>query len=268
MKTPTIISMVNQKGGVSKTTTTVNLGASLAMKGYKVLLIDLDPQCNLTQSLVGDIEPDQRCVATCLLEESGLSGVILPTSTPNLFVVPSGEDMTGIDLLLVGKTARETVLKRCLGKTKLEGFDFVLIDTAPYISLLTVNALSASTHYIVPTTAEYLPLRGIEKLTENVEQTRSLINPALRCLGVVITQFDTRKAITGQVETALKDILGDDLFAVRIRVNVKFSSAPIDQQTIFQYEQSQGKGSDDYATLADEVLARLGLDSQPKVVNG
>ena len=195
--------------------------------------------------------------------------MIIGTTTPNLYVVPAGEDMAGIDLLLVGKTARETVLKRCLEKTKLEGFDFVLIDTAPYISLLTVNALSASTHYIVPTTAEFLPLRGIEKLTQNVESTRALINPGLESLGVLITQYDIRKAITGQVESALKDMLGSNLFNTRIRVNTKFSSSPIDQQTIFQFEQHQGKGSEDYAAFTTEVLSRLRVKATSnEVVNG
>jgi chromosome partitioning protein len=269
MRQPTIISMVNQKGGVSKTTTTANLGAGLAQRGYKVLLIDLDSQCNLTQSLVGDIDPEQRCVANCMLEETSLSKVILPTKTPNLFLVPAGEDMTGIDLNLVGVLSREGVLKRCLAKTELSGFEFVLIDTAPYISLLTVNALVASTHYLVPTTAEYLPLRGIERLTQNVQRVKETLNPQLSLLGVAITQYDTRKAITGQVEEALSDELGEALFSTKIRINTKFSSSPIEQQTIFQYESSKaGKGSEDYEALTSEVLERLGLTSSKEAVNG
>lgn len=268
MKSPIVISCVNQKGGVSKTTTTVNLGAGLAQRGYKVLLIDLDSQCNLTQSLVGDLHAQQRCVANCLLEETGFQGVIAQTKVTNLFLVPAGEDMTGIDLNLVGVLSREAVLKRSLGKSNLSAFDFILIDTAPYISLLTVNALVASTHYIVPTTAEYLPLRGIERLTQNVQNVKDTLNPSLSLLGVVLTQYDSRKAITGQVETALKEELGDSLFSTRIRINTKFSSSPIDQQTIFEYEQNEGKGSEDYDALTLEVLTRLGLVLEKGVVNG
>jgi chromosome partitioning protein len=269
MKRPRIISVVNQKGGVSKTTTTANLGAGLALKGYKVLLIDLDSQCNLTQSLVGDIGQGQREIAHCILEETSLAGVILPTKTQNLFLTPAGEEMSDVDINLVGVTARESVLKRCLAKTDLSSFDFVLIDTAPYISLVTVNALVASSHYLIPTTAEYLPVRGIERLQANVQKFSELLNPELSFLGAVITQYDTRKAITGQVEELLKEELGADLLNTRVRINTKFSSSPIEQQTIYQYENDgQGKGTEDYSSLTTEVLERLGLTNRVEVANG
>ena len=268
MRKPRIISVVNQKGGVSKTTTTANLGAGLALRGFKVLLIDLDSQCNLTQSLVGDISEGQREIAHCILEETGLSGVIVPTRTQGLYLAPAGEEMSGVDLDLVGVTARENVLKRCLAKTDLSSFDFVLIDTAPYISLVTVNALAASSHYIIPTTAEYLPFKGIERLQANVSRVKEVLNPELSLLGVLVTQYDTRKAITGQVEEALKQVLGKDLFATRIRINTKFSSCPIEQQTIYQFEQQDGKGSEDYLSLTTEVSERLGLVNRGEVVNG
>lgn len=269
MKKPTIISVVNQKGGVSKTTTTANLGAGLALKGFKVLLVDLDSQCNLTQSLVGDIGEGQREIAHCILEETNLAGVILPTKTPGLFLTPAGEEMSDVDINLVGVTARESVLKRCLTKTDLSSFDFVLIDTAPYISLVTVNALVASTHYLIPTTAEYLPVRGIERLQANVRKFSELLNSDLSFLGAVITQYDTRKTITGQVEELLKEELGEGLFATRIRVNTKFSSSPIRLQTIYQYEDDgHGKGTEDYLSLTAEVLERLGLTNKVEVANG
>lgn len=269
MRKPTIISIVNQKGGVSKTTTTANLGAGLALQGYKVLLVDLDSQCNLTQSLVGDIGQGHREIAHCILEETSLTGVILPTKTPNLFLTPAGEEMSDVDINLVGVTARESVLKRCLNKTDLSSFDFVLIDTAPYISLVTVNALVASTHYLIPTTAEYLPVRGIERLQANVRKFSELLNPELSFLGAVITQYDTRKAITGQVEELLRDELAKDLLTTRIRINTKFSSSPIDQKTIYQYENDgQGKGTEDYLALTIEVLERLGVPRKGEVANG
>lgn len=269
MRKPTIISVVNQKGGVSKTTTTANLGAGLALKGFKVLLIDLDSQCNLTQSLVGDISEGQREIANCLLDETSLSDVIVPTKTAGLFLAPAGEELSGVDLDLVGVTAREKILSLCLSKTDLSSFDFVLIDTAPYISLVTVNALTASTHYIIPTTAEYLPFRGIERLQANIGTVREKLNPELSFLGVLVTQYDTRKTITAQVEEALKQVLGKDLFSTRIRINTKFSSCPIEQQTIYQYEQDrERKGAEDYDSFTTEVLERLGLTNRAEVVNG
>ena len=174
-----------------------------------------------------------------------------------------------MDINLVGVTARESVLKRCLAKTDLSSFDFVLIDTAPYISLVTVNALVASTHYLIPTTAEYLPVRGIERLQANVQRFSELLNSDLSFLGAVITQYDTRKTITGQVEELLKEELGKDLFSTRIRINTKFSSSPIDQQTIYQFEDDRaGKGTEDYLSLTAEVLERLGLTNRAEVVNG
>lgn len=268
MRRPITISVVNQKGGVSKTTTTANLGAGLALEGYKVLLIDLDSQCNLTQSLVGDIQEGQREVAHCIFQETSLTGVILPTKTSNLFIAPAGEEMADVDINLVGVTARESVLKRCINKTDLGSFDFILIDTAPYISLVTVNALVASTHYLIPTTAEYLPVRGIERLQSNVNKFRQLLNSELSFLGVVMTQYDTRKAITGQIEEVLQKELGSELFSTKIRINTKFSSSPIEQQTIYQYENdTHGKGTEDYLSLTTEVLNRLGLIDRGGVVN-
>jgi len=159
------------------------------------------------------------------------------------------------------------VLKRCLDKTDLSRFDAVLIDTAPYISLLTVNALVASTHYIVPTLAEYLPVRGIERLTQNVQRVRETLNSKLALLGVVITQYDTRKSVTARIEELLVEELGDDLFKTRIRINTLFSSAPMYRDTIFQYEENSGKGTQDYDALTTEVVERLGLASM-RAANG
>jgi chromosome partitioning protein len=177
--------------------------------------------------------------------------------------------MCDVDINLVPVFSRESVLKRCLKKTDASSFDFVLIDTAPYISLVTVNALVASTHYLIPTTAEYLPVRGIERLQANVRKFSELLNPELSFLGAVITQYDTRKAITGQVEELLKDELGASLLSTRIRINTKFSSSPIEQQTIYQYENDgQGKGTEDYFSLTTEVLQRLGFTSEEAVANG
>ena len=214
MKQPRIVSVVNQKGGVSKTTTTANLGAGLALRGYKVLLIDLDSQCNLTQSLVGDIGQGQREIAHCILEETSLAGVILPTKTAGLFLTPAGEEMSDVDINLVGVT-------------------------------------------------------GIERLQANVQRFSELLNSDLSFLGAVITQYDTRKTITGQVEELLKEELGKDLFSTRIRINTKFSSSPIDQQTIYQFEDDRaGKGTEDYLSLTAEVLERLGLTNRAEVANG
>lgn len=250
-----VISLVNQKGGVGKTTTTLNLGCGLVKAGYKVLLVDLDPQCNLTQSISDNLPAVN--VADCIINEEPFNSVIVPTTTEGLDLAPAGESMTGIDLVLVGKLSRETLLKRCLLATaNISKYDFILIDTAPYVSLLTVNALVASDFYLVPTTAEVLPLKGIETLTVNVNKIRNALNNQLKMLGVVITQYDSRLGVTRQVEEILKENLEEYLLTTHIRINTRFKEAPASRESIFSYEES-GRGSEDYMSLTEEILAKL-----------
>jgi len=261
-----IISITNQKGGVSKTTTTINLGAGLANRGYRVLLVDLDCQCNLTQALHGNVEDGDLEIAHCLVGDKQVADIILETNTPNLYLAPAGDDMTGIDIPLLNAMARESILKKHLAKIESQ-FDFILIDNSPYIGILAVNALVASSHYLIPTIADYLPVRGIDKLRGAIEDIREALNPELECLGTLITQYDVRKTITKQVEELLAEQMGELLFQNKVRINAKFCSAPIDKQTIYQHEQPQSKGCEDYEAVTEELLSKLGMQSQ-RAVNG
>lgn len=265
---PTIISILNQKGGVAKTTTTLNLGAGLALRGFQVLVIDLDLQANLTQSLIGDLDPDAPSVAESLLYEVGLDKIIQKTTTENLFLAPAGPTMVGLDLNLSGVMGREQVLKQCLRKTKgIEDFDVILLDNPPYFTLVSINSLVASNYYLIPVSCQYLPMKGIQLLNENINKVRAKLNPDLALLGVALTMYDRRQSITSEVENLLQGELGDLLFNTRIRINTKFISTPIDQQTIFQYEKN-GKGSDDYEALTLEVIQRLNLQTMEIASNG
>jgi chromosome partitioning protein len=261
---PLVISIINAKGGVGKTTTTVNLGAGLALRGYKVLLIDIDLQANLTHSLIGDISPGVRNIAEALVEETGLDGLITATATPNLFLVPAGESLTGIDLDLSGKTARESILKHCIQDTRaIKDFDIVLIDNPPYFSLATLNSLVASTHYLVPLSCEYLPMVGVRVLEDKIQQVKKKLNNSLQLLGILLTMYDKREGITRDIAEVVREEFAKDVFSTVIRINTKYKAIPIDQQTIFQYEDAekkQKKGSEDYESLTDEVVSRLEAD--------
>lgn len=267
---PIVISILNAKGGVGKTTTTVNLGAGLARRGYKVLVIDIDLQANLTHSLLGGaLETDQPSIAEALLYATGLESMIRETTTENLYIVPAGETLMNVDIKLTNVMGREKVLKKCIRKTKgIEQFDIILIDNPPYMSLATLNSLVASTHYLIPVSCEYLPMVGVKLLNENIAEIQEELNPGLHLLGVLLTMFDKREGITTQVEQILREDLAEAVFTTTIRINTKFKSAPVARQTIFQYEKgSEGKGSDDYEAATSEVIERLitegSLDRRP-----
>lgn len=260
MKKPVIISVLNHKGGVGKTTTTVNLGAGLALKGLKVLLIDLDVQANLTHQLIGDLGDAERNVCEAMLDETPLDDIIRPTGTERLFIAPAGESLIELDINLFNMMGREQVLKNCIRATKaIESFDVVLIDNPPYVSLATVNSLVASHYYLVPVSCEYFPMLGIKYLNKSVGRVRKL-NPSLAPLGVALTMYDQRESITSEVEELVREELADQVFNTVIRVNTKIKASPSTHQTIFQYENNpKGKSTEDYAALTKEVMNRLNL---------
>lgn len=261
MTTPTIVSIVNHKGGCLKTTVTANLGAALARAGRRVLLVDLDAQQNLTQSLLGTIgEVDGRpTLFDAFVEESSLDALILQTSQSNLDIVPCTEEFAGADLSLVSAVGRESILRECLAKTeRLAHYDVVLIDNPPSISLVVVNALVASDFFLVPCSAEYLPMVGLTLLANSVARIQK-VAPKLALLGVVITLFARNERICNQVEGMLRKELGDKLFRTRVRVNTKAKSAPAVRKTIFEYERDEaGRGTQDFTQLAVEFLSRVG----------
>lgn len=260
MTKPIIVSVVNHKGGCLKTTLTANLGAALARAGKRVLLLDLDAQQNLTQSLIGAMagSDDEKTLYDALVDEASLDDLIRPTAQGNLDIVPCTEEFAGADVSLVSAVGRESILKGCLGKTvRLAEYDFLLLDNPPSISLVVVNSLVASDFFLVPCSAEYLPMVGLTLLGNSVSKLQK-VAPDLSLLGVVVTLFARNERICNQVEGMLRKDLGEKLFKGRVRVNTKAKSAPAVRKTIFEYEQDEkGRGTLDYTELAVEFLARV-----------
>lgn len=267
MNKPTIISIVNHKGGVLKTTTTVNLSAALAKLGKRVLVCDLDPQQNLTASLVGlsPYDDTARTLFDAFMDEGGFDDLIRETPTKGLDIVPSAEDFFAAELSLAPKEAREFALKTCFQKTKrLSEYDFVLIDNSPSVSLVTVNSLVASDYFLVPVSAEYLPLTGLIMLGNSIGRIQQKLAPRLTSLGVVLTLYHRSEKICRDVEKKLQSELGDMLCKTRIRVNTKAKTAPSVQKTILQFEDDAGgRGTEDYLALAKEVIARVEQAASP-----
>jgi len=252
------LAIANQKGGVGKTTTAVNLGSGLAQRGLRTLVIDLDIQCNTTHVLYRELSEDEEGVCEVILDEKKIDSIIKPTTTPNLFVAPAGESLAHADLNLAAMMGRDSILRHCLDSEMVNGFDYVLIDTSPYLGLLTVNALVCADYILIPVSCEFLPLLGIKWLLRTIAQVKQKLHPRIDILGYLLTMYDRREAITKDVEDILRDQFGDDVFATRIRVNTKHKAAPSEHKTIFEYEASvAGRGSTDYSRLTDEVLERL-----------
>jgi chromosome partitioning protein len=253
-----IFSVVNQKGGVLKTTLTGNLGAGLALKGYKVLVCDLDSQCNLTQSLIGDIGDDTN-ICEMLLNEKKVDSIIRDTQIENLKIVPAGESLAGAELTITNMMSRESILENCLDSDVVNDFDFVLIDNSPSIGLLPLNSLVASHYALIPVSCEYLPLIGLKYIIGTIERVQGnrKLNPNLKIFGYLLTLYDIRESITLQVESILRERFQDLVFKNVVRINTKAKSAPSRQQTIFQYEGLKGRGTEDYKSITLEFIEKL-----------
>ena len=254
----TIISVINHKGGAGKTTTTVNIAAGLAKLGKKVLAIDLDTQMNLTHSLIGDLEEHELNIAEAILNEKvSLKDIVKHTQVENLHIAPSGESMVDLDLKLHSSPVRrEFKLKDILKADDIGSYDFILIDNPPHISFTTVNSLISSHYYIVPVSAEYLPLVGIKNLIKTIESIKPS-NPSIRNLGYILTMVDRREGISADVEKILRESFPEDVFKGVIRINTKLKACPQKKQTIFQTETPKGKGHSDYLNVTKELLKRL-----------
>lgn len=245
------ISILNHKGGVGKTTTAVNLAAALQIKDKRVLVIDLDGQANLTESLGLSIE-EEKTIYGAMKGEYPLP--LVETNT-GLTLVPSCLDLSAAESELINEPGREMILKQLIHKnTETSKFDYIIIDCPPSLGLLTLNALTASDKLIIPVQAEFLAIRGMAKITNVIGIVQERLNPNLDIAGIVITQYDQRKTLNRSVSDLIKDSFCDKIFQTVIRDNVALAEAPINGQSIFEYN-NKANGAKDYMSLAEEVLA-------------
>lgn len=257
---PIVLSVANQKGGVGKTTTVVNLAAGLARQGYRVMVLDLDIQANATHILYRPLQEDEPSLAEVLLEDSNLDDTVFESNAPGVWIAPSGETMVRVDLALAGILGREEALKRALEDSEVAStMDFIIIDTSPYLGLLTVNALVASDQVIVPVSCEYLPMLGLKLFLGTIRTIQRRLNSNLNILGYLLTMYDRRERITFDVERTMKNHFKELVFTRPIRINTHHKVSPSRRQTIFQYEPPSGRGVEDYSRMTRDVLQRLEL---------
>ncbi len=260
---PKIIAIANQKGGVGKTTTAINLAAALVEQGRRVLLVDLDPQGNASTGL--GVDPEQRDYTTydLLLDEAPLAKVIRPSTLAGLWICPATTDLSSADMELVSKEKRSFLLHDALRQPDIDGYalDYVLIDCPPSLSLLTVNAMVAAHSVLVPLQAEFYALEGLSQLMLTIREVRQSGNPNLRIEGVVLTMYDVRNNLSQQVEADARGTLGELVFRTMIPRNVRISEAPSYALPVLNYD-SSSRGSEAYRALARELMARHGAEAR------
>lgn len=251
---PRIISIINQKGGVGKSTTAVNLAAALGELGKKVLIVDFDPQGNSTSGLGIEKEELEQCVYDALLNDVPAENLLIQANCNNVTVIPATIQLAGAEIELVSAMARETRLKELLEPVQ-ENYDFVFIDCPPSLGLLTINALTAADSVLIPIQCEYYALEGVTKLLESMRMVKSKINKGLEVFGVLLTMYDSRTSLANQVVDEVKQYFGDKVFNTLIPRTVKISEAPSFGMSVIQYA-PQNKGAQSYMELAEEVIGR------------
>jgi chromosome partitioning protein len=247
-----IIALANQKGGVGKTTTTINLAASLAAFGKRTLVIDADPQANASSGLGIDVNKVKYSIYQCLLSESDINQATLETEVPNLFIVPSHIDLTGAEVEMVGIENREIVMKNLLTPIR-DNYDYILIDCQPSLGIITVNALTAADSVIIPVQCEYFALEGLSKLINTIQIIKGGLNPEMEIEGFLLTMYDSRLKLSNQVQEEVMNCFGSMVFNTVIARNVKLSEAPSHGKPVMLYD-VESKGSQNYMQLAEELI--------------
>lgn len=251
------IAIANQKGGVGKTTTAINLAASLAVLEYKTLLIDADPQSNSTTGNGLDLRTIQLSLYDCLVNDTPIEQAVVPTETPNLFILPAHLDLVGAEIELINHPNREYILKNLLQSVE-QKFDFVIIDCSPSLGLITVNALTAANSVIIPVQCEYFALEGLGKLLNTIKIVQSNINPNLQIEGILMTMYDGRLRLSNQVVNEIKNHFEDLVFDTIIHRNTRLGEAPSFGKPALLYD-TDSTGAINYLNLAKEILQKNNL---------